>query len=151
MMKLGFSKPYIINHFVHAWAHVCTQVVMMISVYLTHNGRLHMSVVQFPHHHICTHEQRQLHIRGCEPPHKLRPPPQSRIGGPRLQLCRCGHLTGHRLRSHLLFSADLDCMKGSTVDAMSEAVDAAEVMLFGVSGECEFGGATPSPGALFLQ
>jgi hypothetical protein len=29
--------------------------------------------------------------------------------------------------------ADLDCMKGSTMDAMSEAVDVAEVMLFGVS------------------
>ena len=32
---------------------------------------------------------------------------------------------------------DLDMMKGSTLDAMSEAVEGAELMLFGVSEKCE--------------
>ena len=32
---------------------------------------------------------------------------------------------------------DMDCMQGSTMDAMSEAVDGAEVMLFAVSQSCE--------------
>ena len=33
---------------------------------------------------------------------------------------------------------DLDMMKGSTLDAMSEAVEGAEVMLYGLSKKCEW-------------
>jgi hypothetical protein len=40
-------------------------------------------------------------------------------------------------RGHLCW-LDVDCMKGSTMDAMSEAVDNAEVLLYGVSLACEF-------------
>ena len=40
------------------------------------------------------------------------------------------------LRRGYLVWFDLDKMKGSTLDAMSEAVEGAEVMLYGVSKKC---------------